>query len=199
MQRRQLSVTMTNELFLSQFDYWTEDMAALGQAEPNSGARQTAAAMSLWRWSLRHLQKSTDALGQKLYSGNRQGVNFPLADALCWLLASRQQILDTRRLATEGPAQPGLADELPGALAFLNDLGHVQAARSAAEVSRVCSDLVFGYSNPAEAASADGSEAEFAALQAAVTQTLKGSRLAKDRAAEALLQVMIPEALDYPV
>jgi hypothetical protein len=31
-----------------------------------------------------------------------------------------------------------------------------------------------------------------------VDASLAGSRLAKDRAADALVQVMIPEALDYP-
>ena len=176
-------------------------MVAIGSARPDTGARPLAAAMEMWRWTLRHLQKSTDAHGQKLYSGNRQGVNFPLADALCWLLASRQQILDTLNLAEEGASQPALAEELPGALAFLTDLCHVQAARAASEVVRICSDLVFGYSTASDdpTATVDGAESEFVALQIRIVHALKGSRLAKDRAAESLLKVMIPEALDYPV
>jgi hypothetical protein len=38
----------------------------------------------------------------------------------------------------------------------------------------------------------------FAQLRRRVDACLAGSRLAKDRAADALAGVMIPEALDYP-
>jgi hypothetical protein len=37
------------------------------------------------------------------------------------------------------------------------------------------------------------------ALRTKVDASLAGSRLAKDRAAESLAHVMIPEVLDYPV
>jgi len=40
---------------------------------------------------------------------------------------------------------------------------------------------------------------QFARLRARLDGCLTGSRLAKDRAAEAVSKVMIPEALDYPV
>jgi hypothetical protein len=39
---------------------------------------------------------------------------------------------------------------------------------------------------------------EFLRLQNKLTTCLSGSRLAKDRAAETVARVMIPEALDYP-
>jgi len=39
---------------------------------------------------------------------------------------------------------------------------------------------------------------EFLRLQNKLTTCLSGSRLAKDRAAETVSKVMIPEALDYP-
>jgi hypothetical protein len=39
----------------------------------------------------------------------------------------------------------------------------------------------------------------FVRLRTQMDCCLTGSRLAKDRAAEDLTQVMIPEALDYPV
>jgi hypothetical protein len=39
---------------------------------------------------------------------------------------------------------------------------------------------------------------EFLHLQSRLTMCLSGSRLAKDRAAETVSKVMIPEALDYP-
>jgi hypothetical protein len=41
--------------------------------------------------------------------------------------------------------------------------------------------------------------AEFLRLQSKLTACLSGSRLAKDRAAETVSKVMIPEALDYPI
>ena len=72
-------------------------------------------------------------------------MTFPLADALCWLLASRCQILDVLELEKKGPENPTVAEGLPGLLAFLTDLCHVQAARAAGEVGRICAELVFGY------------------------------------------------------
>jgi hypothetical protein len=105
--------------------------------------------MELWLWTLTHLQEATDADGGKLYHGNRQGVTFPLADALCWLLASRYQILDLLELEAKGPENPVLAEGLPGFQGFLTDLCHVQAARAAGEAGRVCAELVYGYNRHA--------------------------------------------------
>jgi hypothetical protein len=99
--------------------------------------------MHLWQWTLEHLQHAKDANGQKLYQSNRQGVTFPMADALCWLLASRCQILDVQRLRNEGGA--AIQEGFEGTVAFLTDLCHIQASRAAGEVSRICSELVFGY------------------------------------------------------
>ncbi len=149
-QRRQMSLTMTNPVFLAQFEIWIRDLRDLASEHPESGACLLASAMSLWLWTLRHLQGATDANGQKLYQSNRQGVTFPLADALCWLLASRQQILDVGNLEKSGPENPSVAEELPGAVSFLSALCHVQAARAAGEVSRICADLVFGYNQHPE-------------------------------------------------
>ena len=139
-QRRQLSVTMTNELFLAQFRAVDRgDAAHRRRPHPGTGACTLATAMQMWLWTLEHLQKATDADGAKLYHSSRQGVTFPLADALCWLLASRCQILDVLELEREGPREsrggrgPGRAP-----LTFLTDLCHVQAARAAGEVGRVC-------------------------------------------------------------
>ena len=47
-------------------------------------------------------------------------------------------------------------------------------------------------------AGAEGLEG-FTVLRAKLDGCVTGSRLAKDRAAEALTKVMIPEALDYPL
>jgi hypothetical protein len=244
-QRRQLSVTMTDELFLAQFRQWIREMRLIANDRPGTGACALATAMQMWLWTLQHLLKATDANGAKLYQTARQGVTFPLADALCWLLSARCQILDLLQLETEGPSNPTVAEGLPGLLAFLTDLCHVQSARSAGEVGRVCAELVFGYNrHPAwdtegcatcyQAGDLDAMESlipgmaslargyidvieqdgahpskagpcvrfegldQFSRLRARMDGCLTGSQLAKDRAAEALTKVMIPEALDYP-
>jgi alkylation response protein AidB-like acyl-CoA dehydrogenase len=144
-QRRQLSVTMTDELFLAQFRQWIREMRLIANDRPGTGACALATAMEMWLWTLEHLHKATDADGNKLYQGSRQGVTFPLADALCWLLASRSQILDLLELEKHGAEVATMAEGLPGLAAFLTDLCHVQAARAAGEVGRICAELVHGY------------------------------------------------------
>jgi hypothetical protein len=72
-------------------------------------------------------------------------VTFPLADALCWLLAARCQILDVLELRTRGPSDAAVAEGLEGTVEFLSQLAHVQSARAAGEVSRICAELVYGY------------------------------------------------------
>ena len=245
-QRRQLSITMTNQLFLAQYRTWIAEMRAIGSTCPNTGACTLATAMQLWLWSLEHLQTATDADGTKLYSSNRQGVTFPLADALCWLLAARQFILDVLELERKGPENPTVAAGLAGTLQFMSDLCHIQSARAAGEVGRICAELVFAYNRhpewtpeacaacymaddlekleaiiPGIAGSArtysDVTETgldhpdkagpcvclqgleEFTKMRTRLDGCLTGARLAKDRAAEALTKVMIPEALDYPL
>jgi hypothetical protein len=211
-QRRQLSVTMTNEVFLATFRTWIAQLRRIGAERPALGACTLATAMELWLWTLEHLQKGTDGLGAKLFSSNRQGVTFPLADALCWLLASRQQMLDVIELDTKGRESPTLADGLEGTVNFFSDLCAVQAASAAGESARICAELAYGYlavpACPDEhctcgQADANGAVAAalepFSRLRAKLDASLAGSRLAKDRAADALTKVMIPEALDYPV
>jgi alkylation response protein AidB-like acyl-CoA dehydrogenase len=244
-QRLQLSLTMTNELFLAQFGRWIDDMRAIASERPGTGACTLASAMKLWVWTLKHIQAAQDADGNKLYHKTRQGVTFPLTDALCWLLAARQFILDVIELETRGPSNPALADGLAGTVAFLTDLCHVQAARAAGEVGRICAELLYGYNRhpawtgeschacyqaedldmlegiiPGIASSARGVSdvteegqahprkagpcvcmtgfEEFVRLRAKLDGCLTGCRLAKDRAAQALTQVMTREALDYP-
>jgi alkylation response protein AidB-like acyl-CoA dehydrogenase len=244
-QRRQLSVTMTDEVFLAQFKEWIREMRLIANDRPGTGACALATAMQMWLWSLNHLLKAKDAAGAKLYQSSRQGVTFPLADALCWLLASRCQILDVLELEKRGPDNPTVAEGLPGMLAFLGDLCHVQAAHAAGEVGRVCAELVFGYNrHPAwetegcstcyRTSDLDAMEClipgisslaagysdvieddgrheakagpcvrfdgldQFSRLRVRMDGCLTGSQLAKDRAADALTKVMIPEALDYP-
>jgi alkylation response protein AidB-like acyl-CoA dehydrogenase len=239
-QRRQLTVTMISEVFLAQFRVWIGEMRQIAASHPGTGACTLASAMRMWLWTVEHLQTATDPAGNKLYHGQRQGVTFSLADALCWLLASREQILDVLEL--DDHATRVAADELSGTVQFFSDLCHVQAAKAAGEVSRSCAELVFGYNQhptwneesckqcfsadeldeleetiPGIAAmatdviGADGSHpmkagpcagcngaGEFLRLQHQLCRCLTGSRLAKDRAAETVSKVMIPEAMDYP-
>jgi alkylation response protein AidB-like acyl-CoA dehydrogenase len=241
-QRRQLTVTMTGELFLAQFRAWTREMRRIASDHPGTGACTLASAMNLWLWTLNYLQTSSDPDGNKLYHGQRQGVTFALADALCWLLASRAQILDVLELEARGGEDAVAAEGLAGTVQFLSDLCHTQAAQAAGEASRISAELVFGYnrhpawddqehrncfqaaeleefeetmpgitamavdvlaidgSHPDKAGPCAGCEgsSEFLRLQSKLTTCLTGSRLAKDRAAETVSKVMIPEALDYP-
>jgi alkylation response protein AidB-like acyl-CoA dehydrogenase len=241
-QRRQLTVTMTSDVFLAQFGAWIAEMRKIASSRPGTGACTLASAMNLWAWSLHYLQNATDPEGGKLYHGQRQGVTFALADALSWLVASRSQILDVLELESRGAADAVAAEGLAGTVQFLSDLCHTQAAQAAGEVSRICAELVFGYTrHPAwdeqehrncflaseledleetmpgimaiavDVLEADGSHpqkagpcagcvgsSEFLRLQSRLTMCLTGARLAKDRAAETVSKVMIPEALDYP-
>jgi alkylation response protein AidB-like acyl-CoA dehydrogenase len=210
-QRRQLSVTMTSEVFLAVFRSWIVEMRKIAAARPGTGACALATGMELWLWTLEHLQKTADALGIKLYSGNRQGVTFPMTDALCWLLASRFQMLDVLELEAKGPEHLAAAEGLPGLVNFFTDLCAVQAAAAAGEAARICAELVYGYNElPActdenctcgkadESGAAAAVMEPFIYLRMKLDASLSGARLAKDRAADALAQVMIPEALDYP-
>jgi hypothetical protein len=233
---------MTSEVFLSQFRAWTAEMRRIASSRPGTGACTLASAMQMWLWTLIHLQNATDPSGGKLYHGQRQGVTFALADALCWLVASRAQILDVLELEAKGPGDPVANEGLQGTVQFLSDLCHTQAAQAAGEVSRICAELVFGYNchpswdeeehrscflageleefeetmpgisamafdvlasdgthpNKAGPCAGCAGSADFLRMQNRLTACLTGSRLAKDRAAETVSKVMIPEALDYP-
>lgn len=241
-QRRQLTVTMTSEVFLAEFRSWIFEMRHIASTHPGTGACTLASAMQMWLWTLNHLQTATDPAGNRLYHGQRQGVTFPMADALCWLLASRCQILDVLELESRGLSDPLVSEGLEGTVQFLSDLCHTQAAQAAGEVSRICAELVFGYnshpswdeegcagcyqaqelddleqtmpgisafavdvvasngSHPQKAGPCAGCacNSDFLRLQNKLCACLSGSRLAKDRAAETVSKVMIPEALDYP-
>ncbi|HSP90863.1 MAG TPA: acyl-CoA dehydrogenase family protein, partial [Vicinamibacterales bacterium] len=144
-QRRQLSSAMSDPVFLAQYRLWLDDMRRLSSARPGTGACTLATAMQMWLWTLQYLQYAADPSGAKLYQSSRQGVTFPLADTLAWLLAARQQILDVVELETAGAARPAVAGQLAEVVPFLMDLCHVQAARTAGEVGRICTELLFGY------------------------------------------------------
>jgi len=192
-QRRHLSITMTNEVFLARLRVWIREYEALAKTMPGIGAEAVALAMELWLWTLEFLLRSKDPSGARLYHNRRQNVTFPMADALCWVMAARSQAADVVELAQKGPENPIVAEGLEGTLAFFTDLSMIQAARSAGECARVCAQMVYGFGPQDEA-----ELAAFEALRARLDRATAGAALAKDRAGQALTQVMIPEALDYP-
>lgn len=206
-QRRQLSVTMSRSIFLQQFQLWIAHLKDVAAAHPAMGAGTLAAAMELWFWSREYLATAKDAYGRELYSNQRHGVTYPLADALAWLVATYHLVLDVLELRAKGPEHGGLADGIDGLISFYTDLTHVHCATAAGEVQKICAELVFGYRKESDAAlggqesaaEAFNDVAPFIALRTKVDASLAGSKLAKDRAADSLTHVMIPEVLDYPV
>jgi hypothetical protein len=98
-------------------------MRKIASTRPGTGACTLASAMQLWQWTMNHLQKATDADGDKLYHGQRQGVTFPLADALCWLMASRAQILDVLELENRGAEDAVVAEGLDGTVPHASGAG----------------------------------------------------------------------------
>ena len=80
-QRLQLSITMTNELFLAQFKQWIAEMKRIASERPGTGACALGTAMKLWLWTLQHVQTATrrrrrealpqDAPGRDLPAGRR--------------------------------------------------------------------------------------------------------------------------------
>jgi alkylation response protein AidB-like acyl-CoA dehydrogenase len=144
-QRRQLSMTMINPLFLAQMRGMVAELRGIASHRPGTGACALATAMQMWLWSLGHLQVAKDAEQAALYHSTRQGVTFPLADALGWLLSAHSLIRAVMELEAHGPENPVVAEGLDGTLNFYRDLCHAQTARAAGEVGRICAELVFGY------------------------------------------------------
>jgi hypothetical protein len=241
-QRRQLSVTMTNELFLAQFRVWIAEMRRIASDHPETGACTLATAMMLWLWSLKHSAKGSGPGRRQAVPRAAPGRN--LSDGRCAVLAAGLALSDSGRLELKARGADGAAggEGLEGTAEFFTDLCHTQAARAsrrglahlrrtglrlqpASGVGRErmqallpgrrigCYEATMpGISAFAiDVLGADGSHpfkagpcadcagaSEFLRLQNKLTLCLTGSRLAKDRAAETVSKVMIPEALDYP-
>ncbi len=209
-QRMHMTVTMTDEVFLAHVEQWIAGLKAVAAERPGKGACVLAAAYGLWLWTLDWLQKANDVQGKPLYHRKRQGVTFAMADALCWLLAAHHLILDTVELEDKGPMNPTVAEALDGLGPFYSDLACHQAARASGEAARILTELVFGYQahpgcgengcSPDGPPSCDMEDIDvFLRIKAKVEGCMAGSRLARERAGIALTQVMIPEALDYPL
>ena len=192
-QRRQISETMGNTVFLAQLEAWAKELEACPCAAEN-GANALAAALRLWAWTRAFAAGAKDPNGKKLGASQRHGVVFPLSDALAGLMAAKSFHADIKFLALNGAEHPVVGPELQGYLNTFNDLLGTVVADVAGEAAKICSSVVYGFG----AASADDKTA-FAALRNALDEALAGTRLAKDRAAKTLTTIMIPEALDYPL
>jgi len=120
-------------------------MRQIASSHPGTGAGTLASAMQMWQWTLDYLQTATDPAGGKLYHGQRQGVTFPWpTHSVGWWPRARRfstcSNLKPRAVTTPSPAKAWKAP-----CSFLSDLCHTQAAAAAGEVSRICTELVFGY------------------------------------------------------
>lgn len=192
-QRRQISETMSNPVFLAQVEAWAKELEACPCAAEN-GANALAAGLRLWSWTQAFAKTAKDPNGKKLGASQRHGVVFPLADALAGLMAAKSFHADIKFLAQNGADHPVVGPELEGYLNTFNDLLGTVVADVVGEAVKICTGVVYGFS----AATAEDKTA-YCALRGALDESLAGTRLAKDRAAKCLTTVMIPEALDYPM
>ena len=192
-QRRQISETMSNPVFLAQVEAWAKELEACPCAAEN-GANALAAGLRLWSWTQAFAKTAKDPNGKKLGASQRHGVVFPLADALAGLMAAKSFHADIKFLAQNGADHPVVGPELEGYLNTFNDLLGTVVADVVGEAVKICTGVVYGFS----AATAED-KAAYCALRGALDESLAGTRLAKDRAAKCLTTVMIPEALDYPM
>jgi hypothetical protein len=196
-QRRHISVTMNNPVFIAQINLWVKTLKELAAAQPETGTAALAAGFEMWKWTQSFLSKAKDSNGGRLYKNQRQGVLFPLADAISWLVAARSFVADVQELAKKGPDHPVVGADIEGYVNTFNDLCNIQCSRAAGEVGRICAELFYGYVNSAD--ETGEASAEFQKYRTAVDTAMAGSKLAKDRAGKALVSIMIPEALDYPM
>lgn len=192
-QRRQLSITMAGPVFLALVRDWIRDLRKIAESFPQSGASNLADSFELWLWTLDFLKQAKDDHGTALFRNNRQGVLFPMTDALSWLLAAHRMILDVVELAEKGKDSPTLAEGLEGLVQFYIDLCRIQTADSAGEMAKVSSRLVAGYNVEARIPE------EFIRLKNRLDSGLNGCQLARERAGQSIIEVSIPEALDYPL
>ena len=192
-QRRQLSITMSNPVFLAMVDKWIDELKRIAEENDEIGAGNLAEAMELWTWTLAYLKGAKDANGVTLFRNNRQGVSFPMADAICWLMAAHRMLLDVEELSSNGRNLPTLAEGIDGLTDFYTSLCKIQITDAAGEVGKICSRLVYGYGLSVQ------EQEGFSRLRARIDAGSAGCQLARDRAGESLAEMAIPEALDYPL
>jgi hypothetical protein len=153
-QRREISAWLADPEFLARFPVWAGEMVELG-------AETLAEAMRLWHWTVDYMRRCTDANGERLFADMRQGAVFPMADALCRLLAARALVLDVQQL--HGPRSR-----------LYSKLSALEGAGAAGEVLRVCEAGVFGYGAPAAV-----DQARFRTLRTAVYRHMNDALAAR--------------------
>jgi hypothetical protein len=176
LQRRQLSAAMINDEFLSEFRTWIEEMNRLARRMPRTGIRCLAAGMRLWHWTTDHLRQQTDSRGARIYCDARQGVTFPMADGLCWLLAARALTLDVLALEKSGNKEAATLS----VSSFFSDLSTIASVHAVGRVSQMCAGLLFGYSGQFPVSSA--TESVFDDMRTKLDESLVGALAARDRA-----------------
>ena len=105
-QRRQLSLTMADELFLTQFREWIREMRVIANDRPGTGACALATAMQMWLWTLRHLRRVRRCRWRETVPGRAPGRDLPLGR--CAVLAAGVALPDPRpdRARKEGAGEP---------------------------------------------------------------------------------------------
>jgi alkylation response protein AidB-like acyl-CoA dehydrogenase len=180
LQRRLVSAAMIDGEFLIEFQAWTEEMDRLAESLPQTGIRSLTAAMRLWHWTLLQLRLQRNSRGAPLFCDARQGVTFPMADALCGLLAARSLTLDVLELDKSGRqgAVPAFV------LSIFFDLSTIASVRATGLVEQTCTALLLGYDGrvplPAVTRSA------FDDLRKRLNMSLCGTVAARDRVARFL-------------
>jgi hypothetical protein len=157
LQRRHLAAWLAAADFHSRLAAWIEEAAESGPLR---------AGLSLLGWTVEFLRRA------RLLTDVRQGAVFPLADALCRLLAARALAADVRVLRATGCR----------ALGFFADVSVAESAAAASAVARICTAAVFGYARPAEE-----DLRSFYSLRAALDSSLAGTHAARMQAAAFLL------------
>ena len=193
-QRRQLSIAMANPIFLKQMELWQNQLAQEEKEFPALGLNLIKEACTVWRAALTYIQNQQDERGA-LYHSSRQGISFPLTDALSWLVASFYQAQDVMFLAQAGAQQSHLGEALPGTVAYLSRLCLGQALAMAGEVLKITEEIVLG-----TAATSDdqNDKQNFITATNVLRQQMAGKRHAWEDAAEHLKAVAVAAALDYP-
>ncbi len=179
-QRRLVSAAMIDGEFLREFQVWTEELERLARRLPGTGICSLIAGMRLWHWTLLQLRRQTDLRGARLFCDARQGVTFPMADALCWLLAARSFALDVLELEMSGRRRAATGS-VPS---VLFDLCTIASVRAAGSVGQTCAALLLGYDTrfPVSAAT----RTAFDELRSKLDLSLCGALAARDRAARFL-------------
>jgi hypothetical protein len=173
MERRQIAAAFDGRRFSESIEEWTREIREIG-------GPCLAAGMDLWRFVFGQLKEREEARGAGLCSDASQAVAFPLADALCRLVAAGALAVGVRDLRNSNRGDARKPRMAP--VRFLADLAAINAARTAGAVGETCAHLLLG---PAPRASLSGeSLRSYGQLRARLDVLLRGSAGVRSRAAK---------------